>query len=122
MLNGNPAHVRNCSKVSDAVLLNTDILDIEEYQNKKGFDSLMHQVKLFRMWGDCYGYLLVATGFADIMMDPIMNPWDFLALIPILKGAGGTITDYHGNDPLKGNSIVATGGSIHQTVIEIINQ
>ena len=50
LLNGNPVHVRNCSKISDAVLLNTDILDIEEYQNKKGFDSLIHQVKLFRMW------------------------------------------------------------------------
>ena len=122
ILNGKPVHVRNCEKVSDAVLLNTDILDIEEYQNKKGFDSLMHQVKLFRMWGDCYGYSLVATGYADIMLDPIMNSWDLLALIPIIKGAGGTITDYHGNDPLKGNSIVATGGSIHQTVIEIINQ
>ena len=38
----------------------------------------MHQVKLFRMWGDCYGYFLVATGYADIMIDPIMNPWDLL--------------------------------------------
>jgi myo-inositol-1(or 4)-monophosphatase len=122
LLNGNPVHVRNCTKISDAVLLSTDLLNIEEYQNKKGFDSLMHQVKLFRMWGDCYGYYLVATGYADIMIDPIMNPWDLLALIPVIKGAGGTITDYHGNNPVKGNSIVATGGSIHQTVIEIINQ
>ena len=121
-LNGKPVQVRECNDLSEAVLLITDQLNIEKHQKIKNFDNLVHKVKLYRQWGDCYGYYLVATGYADIMIDPIMNPWDLLALIPVIKGAGGTITDYHGNNPVKGNSIVATGGLMHQTVIEIINQ
>ena len=121
-LNGVIVKVRSCEKLSDAVLLSTDHLNIEEHQNKNGFDNLMRSVKYYRMWGDCYGYYLVATGFADIMVDPIMNPWDLMALIPVIRGAGGTITDYQGGDPVRGNSIVATGGKLHDEVIGILNQ
>ncbi len=120
-LNGKQVKVRKCSNLSDAVLLSTDHLNIEEYQNKNGFDKLMRKVKYYRMWGDCYGYYLVATGFADIMIDPIMNAWDLMALIPVIRGAGGTITDYQGNDAVKGKSSIATAGAIHEEVIKILN-
>lgn len=120
-LNGKAAKVRECNKISSAVLLATDHLHIEKHQNIYGFENLMRKVKLYRMWGDCYGYYLVATGYADIMIDPIMNQWDLMALIPILRGAGGTITDYQGNDPVNGDSIVATSGSIHNDVIKLLN-
>ncbi len=120
-LNGRQVLVRECNNLSDAVLLTTDQLNIEKFRSIKNFDNLVHKVKLYRQWGDCYGYYLVATGYADIMIDPIMNSWDLMALVPIIRGAGGTITDYYGGDPLKGNSIVATGGKIHKEVIEILN-
>ncbi|MHB8854527.1 MAG: histidinol-phosphatase [Ignavibacteriaceae bacterium] len=120
-LNGQEVHVRNCDSLSEAVLLTTDHLHIKEYQDINKFDNLIRKVKLYRNWGDCYGYYLVATGFADIMVDPIMNLWDKMALIPIINGAGGTITDYQGDDPLIGTSIIATGGSIHRDVINILN-
>lgn len=121
-LNGRKVKVRGCSKLTSAVLLTTDHLHIEKHQNIYGFETLMRSVKLYRMWGDCYGYYLVATGYADIMIDPIMNPWDLTALIPIIKGAGGTITDYFGGDAVKGNSIVATSGTIHKAVIDMLNE
>jgi len=77
---------------------------------------------MFRGWGDCYGYYLVATGFADIMVDPVMSIWDSAALIPIIKGAGGQITDYHGNDPMGGDGIIATcSEELHKEVIKILN-
>lgn len=120
-LNDKKIKVRQCSNISSAVLLTTDLLNIEKYRNLKNFEQLIRKAKLFRMWGDCYGYTLLASGFADIMIDPIMNKWDLAALIPIVNGAGGKITDYYGNDPMQGNSIVATGGMIHEEVIEIIN-
>jgi myo-inositol-1(or 4)-monophosphatase len=82
----------------------------------------MRKAKYYRMWGDCYGYYLVATGYADIMIDPIMNAWDLMALVPVIRGAGGTITDYQGNDPVKGSSIIATGGLIHNEVVNILNE
>ena len=73
-----------------------------------------------RTWGDCYGYLLVATGRADIMADPIMNPWDLIPLIPIINGAGGTITDWTGGDAVTGSSTVAANRDLHPRVIEIL--
>ena len=121
-LNGSIVSVRNCDKLSDAVLLTTDHLNVEKYQNAKKFDSLIHKVKLYRGWGDCYGYYLLCTGFADIMIDPIMSFWDIAAIVPIVKGAGGMITDYHGNDPLKGTSIIAVSPQIHSQVIKELNQ
>jgi len=121
-LNGIKVKVKNCTKLADSVLLATDHLNIEKYQSIIGFEKLMRQVKYYRMWGDCYGYYLVATGYADIMIDPVMNPWDLMALIPVIRGAGGKITDYYGGDPVKGESIIATAGQLHDEVIKILNE
>lgn len=120
-VNGKKVSVRNCSNLSEAILLTTDHLNIYKYQNLEKFEKLIERVKLYRNWGDCYGYYLLTTGFADIMIDPIMSTWDTIALIPIVRGAGGIITDYHGNDPLKGNSIIAASRGIHSEVIKILN-
>ncbi len=120
-LNGQKVQVRNCDSLSNAVLLITDYPNIEKYQNINKFHQLIKKVRFVRGWGDCYGYYLVATGFADIKLDPIMNLWDTAALVPIIKGAGGTITDYHGDDPVKGNSIIASSKNIHNEVINILN-
>lgn len=121
LLNGQPVKVRPCNKLNEAVLLTTDHLNIAKYQNKEKFDKLISQTKLYRNWGDCYGYYLLATGYADIMVDPIMSLWDLMALIPIIKGAGGVITDYHGNNAVHGNSIIASASGIHEKVIKILN-
>lgn len=120
-LNEVQVQARECENIDKAILLTTDHLNIEKYQNLKNFENLMRKVKLYRQWGDCYGYYLLATGFADIMMDPIMSIWDSMALIPVIRGAGAIITDYQGNDPVKGESIVAASKGIHEEVIKILN-
>ncbi len=120
-LNGVQTRVRNFESLSDATLLTTDHLNIKKYQDISKFETLMNNVKLYRNWGDCYGYYLLTTGYADIMIDPIMNIWDLMALIPIVKGAGGIITDYHGDDAAKGNSIIAATPYLHRKVLEILN-
>jgi myo-inositol-1(or 4)-monophosphatase len=121
-LNDHQVKIRECNSISEATLLTTDHLNISKYQNKNGFEKLINKVKLYRNWGDCYGYYLLATGFADIMIDPVMSVWDSMALIPIIKGAGGVITDYQGNDALTGNSIVAANKDIHREVIKYLNE
>jgi len=121
MINGTKTLMRKCSDLSNAVLLTTDHLNIEKYQDISKFNDLIKKVKLYRNWGDCYGYYLLATGYADIMIDPIMSPWDLLPLIPIIKGAGGVITDYKGNDAINGKSAVAASTQIHKEVISILN-
>lgn len=120
-LNETIVNVRNCDDISEAVLLTTDHFNIGKYQNQQKFDQHAKEVKTYRNWGDCYGYYLLATGYADIMIDPIMSVWDSMALIPIIKGAGGVITDYQGNDPVIGNSIVAASPQIHSAVIKALN-
>lgn len=120
-LNDSPVKVRPCPALKDAVLLTTDHVNIAKYQNENKFDNLISSVKLYRNWGDCYGYYLLATGYADIMIDPIMSLWDLMALIPVIKGAGGIITDYHGNSASHGTSIVAAPKEIHSDVIRILN-
>ena len=121
-LNGRQVKVRECAALDKAVLLTTDHLNIEKYQDIGKFDKLTHSVKLYRNWGDCYGYYLVATGFTDIMMDPIMSVWDTMALIPVIRGAGGIITDYHGGDPVKGDSVIASvNQALHNEILNILN-
>ncbi|HVW22175.1 MAG TPA: histidinol-phosphatase [Opitutaceae bacterium] len=120
-LNGRSARLRPCRRIEDALLLTGDAFNPARYRNGPAFEDLARRAKLYRGWGDCYGYLLVATGWADIMCDPIMNPWDIQALIPVVRGAGGTITDWHGGDPVKADSIVAAGPELHAQVIAALN-
>lgn len=119
-LNDKEVKVKNIDNLQEAVLLTTDHLSFEVYQNLQKFEQLIRKVKLYRMWGDCYGYYLLASGFAHIMIDPIMSYWDTMALIPIINGAGGIITDYQGNAPSKGKSIIAASPSIHKKIIEAL--
>lgn len=120
-LNERPVSVRNCVSVDDAILVTTSHRNVANHHNVAGFDHLVASVKRYRGWGDCHGYYLVATGGADIMLDPILNEWDLMALIPIIEGAGGTITDWHGNDVIGGQGAIATAGVIHADVVRMLN-
>jgi histidinol phosphatase-like enzyme (inositol monophosphatase family) len=119
-LNGRVIRLRETNELFEAMLLTTDIESIGTPQ-RKGFEELLRRTRLYRTWGDCYGYLLVASGGADIMLDPMMNPWDILPLVPVIKGANGVITTWSGNDAAQGNSCVAANKILHSQVLEILN-
>lgn len=114
--------VRKNLPLSEAIVLTTDIQSIGKHQNQKNFEELLGKTLFCRTWGDCFGYYLVAIGKAAIMLDPVMNPWDIMALVPILRGAGAVITDWHGDNPAKGNSCIAANPDLHETVVRILNQ
>jgi len=116
-LNDRPVRVRDVAELSRATLLATDIANIRRYRDGDRFDALLREVELFRTWGDCYGYLLLAAGRADIMLDPIMKPWDLIPLIPVVRGAGGVISGWDGGDPLHADSSIAAGPRLHATVV-----
>lgn len=122
LLNGKPVRVRETAELSAATLLLTSFMSIGQHQDPAGFDQLASRIALARTWGDCYGYLLLASGFADIMLDPIVNDWDKLALIPVVRGAGGIITDWQGGDPVSGTSIVAASTGLHPEVIRLLGK
>ena len=120
-VNGDLVQMREMDRLSEATLLATDISAIAKYQEREGFENLLRETKLFRTWGDCYGYLLLASGWADIMLDPVMNPWDILPVIPIIQGASGIITSWDGGDASRGDSCVAATKNLHSLVLEILN-
>lgn len=120
-LNGRAVRVRPCAAVEDALLLTTDPFLPARHQDGAAFEQLAKRARLYRTWGDCYGYVLLAGGWADIMTDAIMNEWDIQALVPVVRGAGGVITDWQGNDPVGATSIVAASPALHPLVIAALN-
>jgi histidinol-phosphatase len=71
---------------------------------RDAYEGLLSSVQLARGWGDCYGHILVATGRADVMIDPAMNAWDAAALLPIMQEAGGHFVDWTGNATIYGGN------------------
>jgi len=120
-LNGRGVRCRPAARLEEATLLTSDPLNPGKYQNGAAYEAVVRRARLARTWGDCYGYLLVAGGWADAMLDPIMNPWDIAALVPVIRGAGGVITDWQGRDPVKATSIVAANPTLHPQLIAALN-
>ena len=120
-LNDVVVRVSDQQNLSKARLLTTDVFNIKKYQDIHTFEALHSKVAHFRSLGDCYGYYLVATGFSEIMIDPILSIWDIVALIPIIKGAGGIITDFKGGDPMITKNIVVSVPKLHKEVLDILN-
>jgi len=119
-LNGRPVQVTQTRDLAKAVLLSNDLDRPAQHHDGKRWDTLVSRVRTVRTWADCYAYMLLAWGGADIATDPVMSPWDLLALIPVVRGAGGVITDWHGEDPVQGNSIVAANPWLHEQVMDIL--
>lgn len=114
--NGRRARVSGVRSLAEACIAYTDSRGLRERLNGE-WDALQNLTALQRGWGDCYGHCLVATGRADIMLDPRMNPWDCAALIPILQEAGGRFTDWQGHVTIDGGDAVSTNGALHDEMI-----
>ena len=115
-----PARVSATESLDDALLLATDFGTCEQYGFGRATEILQRQVNARRTWGDAYGHVLVATGRADIMLDPIMNVWDCAALLPILEEAGGTFTDWKGQKTIRGGNAISTNGALFESVMAAI--
>ncbi|HEX6043796.1 MAG TPA: histidinol-phosphatase [Pyrinomonadaceae bacterium] len=120
-LNGEPTRVSNTARLEDALLLSTDFSSCARYGFGRAAELLQERAKTSRTWGDCYGYVLVATGRADVMLDPVMNLWDCAALLPIVEEAGGTFTDWRGVRTAAGNNSIATNGLLFDEVMGLVS-
>lgn len=120
-LNGRPVRVRETPRIEEATVLVTDVRLVSPDWDRGCFDRLVERAGTVRGWGDCYGYALVAAGLADIMLDPVLSPWDILPLIPVIRGAGGVISDWRGEDAVRGRSGVAASPGLHREVIDVLN-
>lgn len=114
--NGRPARVSGVSSLADACVTFSDARDLDRRLGD-GWRQLQADTALQRGWGDCYGHCLVATGRADVMLDPRMNPWDCAALVPIVQEAGGRFTDWKGRVAIDGGDAVSTNGKLHDELL-----
>ncbi len=112
--------VSSITSISEARMMFTEPT---HWRTTGRFDSIvavMNQVKVARGWGDCYGHAMVATGRAEIAIDPLMSPWDIAALIPILREAGGTCTDWKGAETVTGGDGVSVVPALKDAVLCVL--
>ena len=95
-----------------ATVLTTDTAFKGEPQKARGWEELARIASISRTWGDCVGYLLVATGRAEVMADLIVSPWDVAAVMPAVVEAGGVFTDWNGEASAFRGSAIATNGAL----------
>ncbi len=119
--NGRRVRVSEIKKLEEAVLLTTDFYRMEAMDHQAALDRLCRSTKLQRTWGDAYGHILVATGRAEIMIDPKMAVWDSGPLLPIIEEAGGRFTDWQGNATIHSDNAFSTNGHLHEAVAQILN-
>lgn len=112
-----PAKVSAVSDPKNSVFCANSPVGFARIDRRDLFDSLSSQCEVFRGWGDCYGHMLVATGRAEIMIDPLMNIWDCAALLPIVIEAGGHFFDLDGGERIDGGSAVSTNSVLRTYVM-----
>ncbi len=95
-LNGAEISTRACPTLGSATLFATSP-DMFKGADAEGFQRLKDAVKLARFGGDCYAYGLLAAGFIDLVVEASLKPYDYAALVPVIAGAGGSVTDWRGN-------------------------
>jgi histidinol phosphatase-like enzyme (inositol monophosphatase family) len=120
--NGQPARVSQTATLAESLLLSTDFGSCAQYGFGPAAEELQRRAKARRTWGDCYGHVLVATGRADVMLDPVMNLWDCAALLPIITEAGGTFTDWSGKRTIHGGNAISTNGVLFAEVMSVVSQ
>jgi histidinol-phosphatase len=99
------------SELRSATLLTTSAR-FERMTRQVAFGALAERVAVTRTWGDCYGYMLVATGRAEVMVDDVANAWDAAAMQPIIAEAGGRFTDWRGRETAFGGDVIATNAAL----------
>ncbi len=110
--NGSRSRVSSRATLAESMVLTTDERFPNDQYHGDGWRRLAGQAAVSRSWGDCFGYLLVSTGRAEVMVDGIMSPWDAAALMPIVEEAGGVFTDWKGTRTAFGGSAVATNQGV----------
>lgn len=114
--NGERTRVSDTATLAGATVLVTDERGFHRTERLDGWRTLIGEAQVARTWGDCYGYLLVATGRAEVMIDPRLSAWDSACLQPIIEEAGGIFTDMDGNRTAFGGSAIATNKNLARRV------
>ena len=113
-----PIRVSGVSRLADASFCYSELREWEEAGRLDGVLDIVRRSWRSRAYGDFYGYMLVAEGAVDVMVEPELSLWDLAALVPIVTEAGGTFTDLAGQPGPGGGSAVATNGKLHADILD----
>lgn len=117
--NGRLAHVSQVSSLAEATLL-ISAVDYDDPAKMAAWQRLVAATYLQRTWGDAYGYLLVATGRAEIMLDPVMSVWDCAPFQVIMEEAGGAFTDWQGTATIYAGESLASNKLLHPHLLDFV--
>jgi histidinol-phosphatase len=119
------ARVSSRSRLAESLLCTSDFVSFRRRpdgadRGREARRRLEEACLVNRTWGDGYGYLLVATGRAEVMIDPIMNAWDAAAVETVVIEAGGRFTDWQGRPRIDSGDGLATNGLVHDEVLRLV--
>jgi histidinol phosphatase-like enzyme (inositol monophosphatase family) len=118
--NGRKCAVSDVNKLEDATMLAGSIT--RAIKRSDAYENLERHVKLNRGWGDVFGYMLVASGRAEVMLDPTISIWDIAGVAPIVREAGGFFGNWKGEATIKGPDAVATNAGIRDVVLKTLRE
>ncbi len=111
---------RDCPGLDQATVMTTSPLLMSE-ENRERFRRVEAKARLSRYGGDCYSYCMLAAGFVDLVIETNLQPYDIVAIIPIVEGAGGIVTAWDGGPAHKGGSVIASGSrAVHEAAMALL--
>ncbi|MCQ2055012.1 MAG: histidinol-phosphatase [Fibrobacter sp.] len=131
-LDGRPAHCSKVAQMNDALVLSGTVNTMETKGFGEGFTKLRKSARLYRGWGDCYGYYLVAAGRAEVMLDPVVSLWDIAPFPLLMQEAGGKFSTIDGKTELfdangqptapiyEGFTSIASNGLLHDESLSLL--
>lgn len=117
--NHSRCRVSAVSDLSEATVLTSDVSRFAEPGTRRAWEALAARAPVSRTWGDCYGYLLVASGRAEVMVDVGLHPWDIACFVPIVEEAGGRIVDFAGKSYPPLENAIATNSALAAEVLRL---
>lgn len=114
------AQVSTVADLSEALFCITTITGWDQVGRGETFRNISSRTRLTRGWGDCYGHILVATGRAEVMIDPVVNAWDCAALVPILVEAGGEFLDWEGNRTIHSGNGLSVNAALKDEILSLL--
>lgn len=116
-----PLHTRSCLDLGVAHLMTTDPR-LFRGAEEEAYLRVQNEVRLTRYGADCYAYAMLASGQVDLVIESGLKPYDIVALIPIIEGAGGIVTDWKGGTAKHGGQVLAAATpELHRAALEKLN-
>ena len=111
---------RACPKLGDAILSTTTPFLFDDIE-MPAYRRVEAAARMARYGCDCYAYAMLAAGFIDVVIEAGLKPYDIVALIPVIEGAGGKVTTWDGGSAASGGRVVATGDPrLHEIVLKML--